>query len=86
MKAETIFGAPFKVDDLVETPTGRFAQITAILPQNRRELVYRDDQGGGAELSVRLLRLVHSVLVKGFTKTARPDNDGRRRHGYRVKA
>lgn len=86
MKAEEIRGAPFKPDDLVETPTGRFAQITAVLPQNRREIVYRDDQGGAAELPVRLLRLVHSAHVKGFTKRARPDNDGQRRHGYRVKA
>jgi hypothetical protein len=86
MKAETIRGAQFKVDDLVETPTGRFAQIIAVLPGNRREVVYRDDQGGGADLPVRLLTLVHSAPVKGFTRTARPDNDGQRRHGYRVKA
>lgn len=86
MKAETIRGAPFKVDDLVETPTGRVAQIIAVLPGNRREVVYRDDQGGGADLPVRLLTLVHSVPVKGFAKPGRADHDGQRRHGYRVKA
>lgn len=86
MKAEPICGAPFKVDDLVETPTGRYAQIVAVLPENRRALVYRDDAGGETQLPTKLLKLVHSAQVKGFTKPARSDNDGQRRHGYRVKA
>ncbi len=86
MLAEPVRGAPFKVGDIVETPTGRYAQVVAVLPEKRRALVYRDDAGGEADLAVGLLKLVHSAAVQGFTKTARPDNDGQRRFGYRVKA
>jgi hypothetical protein len=50
-----------KPGDMVETPTGRFGRVMAVVPGGRREIDYIDQDGGNVILRADLLRVLVSA-------------------------
>ncbi len=53
-----------KPRDTVETPSGRFGVVMAVVPDGRREVQYLDKDGGNVILKASLLRVVINAQPK----------------------
>ena len=62
----------FKPRDLVTTPTGRRAEVINIRSDGRRDLEYKDEEGGFVTLPREALKLVHEAKVKPWPSRIPP--------------
>lgn len=62
----------FKPRDLVKTPSGRLAEVTNIRADGKRDLEYKDADGGQVALAPSALELVKSATPRPWPSRHAP--------------